>query len=124
MRLGSMTTASWAKRPQALIGTGTCFEGSSANTSKTYPWSLSSPPVPALASLSSQVSQEPHGVGPPAQLLIVPDRPTHSERRLPLRVTSMTVQPPPRAPASYVVPSTSGTGSFAPGEASWFCTIR
>ncbi|MFN8190709.1 MAG: hypothetical protein U0R78_09760 [Nocardioidaceae bacterium] len=35
--------------------------------------------VPALASVSSQVSHEPHGVGPPAQLLIVPESPTHSE---------------------------------------------
>ena len=80
--------------------------------------------MPALASLSSQVSQLPHGVGPPAQLLIVPDRPTHSLRRRPERVTSMTVQPPPSAPGSYVVPSTSGTGSLLPGLASWFWTSR
>ena len=34
--------------------------------------------MPALVSVSSQVSQVPHGVGPPAQLVEVPEMPTHS----------------------------------------------
>src|SRR6478672_6400823 len=93
-----MTTASCGKRPQALIGFGLCSEGPAGKTSKTYPWSFWSvvPPdvEPALASVSSQVSQLPQGVAPPAQLLIVPDRPTHCALRLPSLVTSMTVQPP------------------------------
>ena len=42
--------------------------------------------MPALASDSSQVSHEPHGVGPPAQLLKVPERPTHSEICVPVPV--------------------------------------
>ena len=35
---------------------------------------------------------------PPAQLLTVPERPTHFERRTPRRLVSITVQPPPSAP--------------------------
>jgi hypothetical protein len=48
-----------------------------------------------LSSDSSQVSHAPHGVGPPAQLLMEPESPTHSEIRLPVvRLVSRTVQPP------------------------------
>jgi hypothetical protein len=36
--------------------------------------------LPALTSVSSHDSQLPHGVTPPAQLLMVPEMPTHSER--------------------------------------------
>ena len=43
--------------------------------------------------VSSQVSQVPHGVTPPAQLRTVPEIPTHSAVRLPLPSVVITVQP-------------------------------
>ena len=57
---------------------------------------------PALSSVSSQVSQVPHGVLPPAQLVAVPAMPTHSATLS--RRTSTTVQPPAAA-GSYTKPS-------------------
>jgi len=38
---------------------------------------------PAVMKISSQVSQLPHGVVPPAQFRTVPEMPTHSPVRLP-----------------------------------------
>ena len=52
-------------------------------TSKTNPWSFVRP-SPALSSVSSHVSQVPHGVTPPAQLLCVPATLTYSPSRSPL----------------------------------------
>ena len=49
-------------------------------------WPLPVQAVPALVSVSSQVSQVPHGVGPPAQLVEVPEMPTHSPRLRPRAV--------------------------------------
>ena len=64
-------------------------------------WPLALQAVPALVSVSSHVSHVPHGVGPPAQLVEVPEMPTHSPRLWPVRSVSMTVHPPPfRAPGS------------------------
>jgi hypothetical protein len=78
-----------------------------------------------LISVSSQVSQVPHGVGPPAQLTAVPEMPTHSPKLRPCRSVSITVQPPPAsAPASYTVPTTCGTPSAEPADSSWFWISR
>ena len=57
-------------------------------------WPLPVQAAPALVSVSSQVSQVPHGVGPPAQLTSVPEMPTHSPWLAPGVSVSMTVQPP------------------------------
>jgi hypothetical protein len=54
------------------------------------------PLTPALSEFSSQVSQVPQGVLPPAQLVEVPAMPTHSATR-PSGRTSTTVQPPAAA---------------------------
>ncbi len=48
---------------------------------------------PARSEFSSQVSQVPQGVLPPAQLSAVPEMPTHSATR-PSGRTSTIVQPP------------------------------
>ena len=61
----------------ARSGTGSTGPVASTGTSKTYPWGLSKPdPVPHK--VSSHDSQLPHGVGPPAQLTIVPASDTNS----------------------------------------------
>jgi hypothetical protein len=66
---GSMSTASCEKKPIPRIGVlDSSFSGSFGSTSKTYP-------CPVVRS-SSQVSQVPHGVAPPAQLLRVPEEVT------------------------------------------------
>ena len=71
--------------------------------------------MPAFVVSSSQANQEPHGVSPPAQLRIVPDKPTHWLTNFPFAVSSTTVLPPMPVgtPASYTVPSTRGTGTSA-----------
>ena len=79
----------------------------------------------ALFSVSSQVIQVPHGVGPPAQFVRVPEMPTHSPRFVPSLLTSMTVQPPAApTPASYTVPSICGTPSAVAPPISWFWISR
>ncbi len=55
------------------------------------------PVRPAFASVSSQVSQVPQGVTPPAQLFTVPDTLTYSRTRSPAADSSMLVVPPPAA---------------------------
>src|SRR4051794_28024980 len=84
------------------------------------------PLTPALSSVSSQVSQVPQGVRPPAQLVEVPAMPTHSATGPPCGCTSTTVQPP-EAAGSYTRPSVSGTGcgQLERGPlSSWLLTSR
>ena len=69
----------------------------SAGTSKTYPCGSSkSFPPPGPSTVSSQVSHDPHGVGPPAQLTAVPARLTQARRTEPLAVSNSTVVVPPQ----------------------------
>src|SRR5690606_37118132 len=90
-------------RPIALSGTGVTSDSATTGTSKMYPCSCSHPrDVPST--LSSQVSQLCHGVGPPAQLTIVPfrlmkSRTTSGTPPSAMRTSSEVVHPP--ALASY-----------------------
>ena len=45
--------------------------------------------------VSSQVTQLPHGIGPPEQFICVPLRLVYECRTSPYRVTSIVVVPPP-----------------------------
>jgi hypothetical protein len=96
---GSIATASCGYRPRKVSGSALRpgFSDPTGLTSNTQPWSRVSPSVPAFFSVSSQVSQVPQGVVPPAQLLTVPDRLTYSRTRSPVAESSMLVVPPPPA---------------------------
>jgi hypothetical protein len=87
------------------------------------PWSLVYPLSPALSSVSSQVSQVRHGVGPPEQLMAVPPRLTYSLVELPCRSTT-SVLVPPAAAGSYVRSAGATTLIVAVGLHSWFRTSR
>src|SRR5688572_13112532 len=68
---GSIATASCTKQPSPVSGTGLACPN--AGTSNTQPCCLVYAAfVCGPLVFSSHVSQLPHGVGPPAQLLIVP----------------------------------------------------
>ena len=72
-----MATASCTKRPRPL--SGTAVAAPSAGTSKTYPcgwvnWLAGR----GSASVSSYAQPRAHGVGPPAQLRVVPHRLAHA----------------------------------------------
>ena len=54
-----------------MIGTALAAPRRGDGTSKTNPWSLAPSAAPRRIT-SSQVSHDPHGVGPPAQLVSVP----------------------------------------------------
>src|SRR5687768_12655574 len=72
---------------------------------------------------SSHVSQEPHGVGPPAQLTLVPARLVTLESSLPDAVSkSMDVVPPPLE-GSYTSPAATPRGAL-PARTSWLRTRR
>ncbi len=71
-------------------------DGSVGDTSNTYPWSLVKVAL-ARCSVSSQLSQVPHGVAPPAQLLNVPARLTYSCTTWLCLSTRIVVVPPPDA---------------------------
>src|SRR5262245_14183351 len=89
--LGSTASASCTNRPS--WGSGVTWTKPSADDGASYtkPWGL-----PWTSTVSSQVSHEPHGVGPPAQLVLVPDR-TPQTTGLPgsRGSNSMMVLPPP-----------------------------
>ena len=93
---GSMATASCTKRPRPL--SGTAVAAPSAGTSKTYPcgW-LNRLAGRGSASVSSHVSHVPHGVGPPAQLRVVPHRLAHAFVTVPEAGSNSTVVVPPPA---------------------------
>ena len=55
---------------------------------------VKSGPTSGPLTVSSQVIQAPHGIGPPEQFIIVPLMPVHASSTSPVRVVSMTVQPP------------------------------
>src|SRR5262249_12523839 len=90
-----------SNRPNALTGLGSWWADAPVMISKTYPWFFSYMPVwpaadqvaPALMKVSSQVSQVPHGLTPPAQLRTVPEMPTHSDKGRPAPSVVTTVQP-------------------------------
>jgi hypothetical protein len=88
-------------------------------------WPPADQVAPALMKISSQVSQVPHGVTPPAQLRTVPEIPTHSAVGFPAPSVVITVQPPAfGAPGSYTVPATCGTPNCDwNGPSSWFWMI-
>ena len=107
---GSTAMASWTNLPIAVSGSAATLSSASAGTSKQYPWSRSYPPrycsqralknrsVPMV--VSSQVIQDPQGVGPPAQLCSVP--PTLTKSRTSSRVfgSTISVVTPPGAVGS------------------------
>ncbi len=104
---GSMSTASWEKKPIASIGVlDSALLGSFGSTSNTKPW-----PAPPVKRVSSQVSQVPHGVPPPAQFVLVPEFVTKESARLRLGPTTTPVVPP-IALGSYGL--TAGTGFLPP----------
>src|SRR5688572_12627253 len=101
----SMAIASWTNRPIAFSGTGLTAELSDAGTSKQYPCGFGKPPVLVPRALvltvgpsvvSSQEIQLPQGVGPPAQLISVPERLTKSRTivRFFGSITNVVVPPP------------------------------
>jgi len=57
-----------------------------------------------LVLTSSQLSQVPQGVRPPAQFCVVPARLASAEIQRPLRKRSVVVPPPARAPLASTVP--------------------
>src|SRR5678816_3742649 len=97
---GSTAMPSWTKRPIALSGTG--FAAPVAGTSNIQPCVFANvyglPAVsfsPGSWSVSSHVSQVPQGVGPPAQLRLVPEIALQDLRSLPAFVSNTRfVQPP------------------------------
>ena len=58
----------------AVRGSGFTRPVSRAGTSNTQPWLCDTSAVSGRSSVSSQVSQEPQGVWPPQQLVLVPTR--------------------------------------------------
>jgi hypothetical protein len=99
---GSMATASCRSRPMSTIGRAVVAAGS-ACTSNTYP--CRRPPA-ALRSItvSSQESQLPQGVAPPAQLTSVP--PSDGSASIQRRPRNFNVVVPPagsRPPAAATV---------------------
>src|SRR5918994_4841038 len=114
---GSTASASGGKRPALVIGSR--FDWPPAGTSKMNPCrsvrgTLETPvksgPTSGPLTVSSQVIQEPHGVGPPEQFICVPLRLVNACTTSPNLVTSIVVVPPP-AIASYGVPGpNAGTG--------------
>src|SRR5688572_25196766 len=83
----STATASCSNRPIAFSGTGGRLVLADAKTSKQYPWGFGKPPILAPVEVvrnawpsvvSSHEIQLPHGVGPPLQLINVPERLTKS----------------------------------------------
>ena len=77
--------------------------------------------------VSSQVSQVPHGVGMPAQLVSVPLRLIQSEMRWPVFASISSVIVPPGALRSYAVfgsPITVPGGMSLPSPSSWLRTMR
>ena len=108
-----MTTASWAKRPHALIGLRgllgrlvgedlehvavVLLQGAGAGLGLgLLAGQPAAPRRRAAGAVADRAGQaDPLAAAPPG------------------RVTSMTVQPPASAPGSYAVPSTSGTGQLA-----------
>ena len=102
---GSTATASWLKRPMSMMGRGSTGPVALESTSKTQPWvlvKLVEPPSSSFGptAVSSQLSQLPHGVGPPAQLTVVPERLTKSDWSSRFAPTTSVVVPPP-ATGSY-----------------------
>src|SRR5262245_14352638 len=98
-----MASASCENRPIALYG---CGSGSTfkvepdAGTSKMYPWLFVRSPFPTPSVVSSHVSHDPHGVGPPAQLRTVPLMLAHDLMNSPRAVSSSVVVVPPPASTS------------------------
>ena len=81
---------------------------------------MKSGPTSGPFTVSSQVTQEPHGICPPEQFIIVPLRLVNARTTLPLGVT-WTVVVPPRAIGSYGVPGpNAGPGLLT----SWLRTRR
>ena len=84
MRVLSTASASWAYRPNALIGFGMAgavgedLEDVAVVQLVGAGLAVAAPGRSFLSSVSSQVNQVPQGVGPPAQLTAVPEMPTHS----------------------------------------------
>ena len=79
---------------------------------------VKSGPTSGPFTVSSQVTQLPHGIRPPAQFIWVPLRLVNARSTLPYRSTRVVVVPP-RAMASYGVPGPNA----APGPlTSWLRT--
>ena len=77
--------------------------------------------------VSSQVSQVPHGVGMPAQLVSVPFRLTQEPRSSAVSASTSRVVVPPGALRSYAVcgtPITVPAGMSLPSPSSWLRTSR
>ena len=83
---------------------------------------VKSGPTSGPFTVSSQVIQEPHGVGPPEQFIWVPLRLVNDLRTSPYLVTTIVVVPP-RAIASYGTALPSGGPMAGPGLlTSWLRT--
>ena len=55
---------------------------------------MKSGPTSGPLTVSSHVIQVPQGIGPPEQFIFVPLMPVQASSTSPVRVVSMTVQPP------------------------------
>ena len=62
--------------------------------SGTLETSVKSAPTSGPLTVSSQVIQVPHGIGPPEQFIWVPLMPVQASSTSPVSVVSMTVHPP------------------------------
>ncbi len=107
---------------------GRVFTASSAagSTSNTNPCGFRRPES-TPATVSSQVSHVPHGVGMPAQFVSVPFRLIQSETSSALLASISSVTVPPGARRSYAVfgsPITVPAGTSLPSPSSWFRTMR
>ncbi len=121
----SKVMASCVNRPMPLIGRA--LEVPWAGTSNTQPWvcsssspfsSLESSLSPFSTVVSSQLSQLPQGVGPPAQFRTVPLKLGQDRSSLPVLVLKTRFVQPPLPNLSYAAPALPN--AFPEPLISWF----